>query len=205
MTEPTELLAQRQRDYRRAQERHQRALEKQRAASEHVQILERELADAEDEDRRPLGEALVDGTKPPARKTDRARAALEKAKDEAVALQYAAERAGQTLDRTPAVHKQDWLPRAPRDFQAARAEYEKLLDQLAEARVRLASEVALVALLGTGQTSSIRMPNTLRVHAAGVEGLSHDVVVTDVIEALRDELANLEFDAVFGVHHTASI
>jgi hypothetical protein len=79
-------------------------------------------------------------TKRPAGKTEHARTALEKAKSELEALQYAAERAGQTLDRMPAEHKRDWLRQASRDFQAAHAEYEQVLVQLAETRERLAQE-----------------------------------------------------------------
>jgi hypothetical protein len=90
---PTELLAERHRDYGKALDRHLRALEEWRVAQERVQTLEHELADAEDADRLALGEALVDGAKPPAGKADRARAAVEKAKSELEALQYAAERA----------------------------------------------------------------------------------------------------------------
>ena len=48
---PTELLARRQRDYRKAQDRHARALERLHAAGEQVQALERELAEAEAADR----------------------------------------------------------------------------------------------------------------------------------------------------------
>jgi hypothetical protein len=195
---PQELLARRQRDYAKALDRHARAIEKQRAVEERVQALERELADAEDEDRRALGDALVDGTKPPARKAERARTALEKAKAEAVALQYAAERAGQTLDRMPVERKHDWLRRAQRDFEAARGDYEQRLSLLAEARERLAEEAAVVSFLIDGHTSSVRMAHTVRVHARGVEGLAHDVSVTDVLEALRDELADLELDALRG-------
>jgi arginine deiminase len=77
---PTELLAQRHRDYRKAQDRHARALERLHAAGEHVQRLEHELTEAEDEDRQALGDALVDGTKPPAGKAEKARSALTKAK-----------------------------------------------------------------------------------------------------------------------------
>jgi excisionase family DNA binding protein len=73
---PHELLAQRHRDYRKAQNRHVRAVEKQQVAAERIQQLERELAEAEDEDRRELGEALIDGAKPPAGKAERVRAAL---------------------------------------------------------------------------------------------------------------------------------
>jgi hypothetical protein len=98
---PYELLAQRHREYAKAQDRHARALEKQAAAQERLQALERELADAEDADRRTLGEALVDGKKPPAGKTEQARANLAQAKQEAEALAYACERAGQELTNIP--------------------------------------------------------------------------------------------------------
>jgi hypothetical protein len=197
---PQQLLAAREREYKKALERHVRALERQRAAAERVQALERELAEAEDEDRRALGEALVDNRKAPARKADCDRAALEKAKGRRDALQYACERAGQELDRLPREHKRDWLRQAQRDFQDARADYDKLLSLHAEARQRLTQEAALVDFLSSGQTSSIRMPHSLRVHAAGVEGLHTDVVVSDVLDALRDELTNFEFDAIRGAH-----
>jgi hypothetical protein len=58
---PTDHLAARQRDYAKAVERHARAIERRSAAEERVQVLEREFADAEDVDRRTLGEALVEG------------------------------------------------------------------------------------------------------------------------------------------------
>jgi hypothetical protein len=48
--------------------------------------------------------------------------------------------------------------------------------------------------------AGVRMPDRVRVHAAGVEGLAHDVAVPDVLEALRDELVALEFDAIRVVH-----
>jgi hypothetical protein len=115
---PTDLLA--QRDYGKALDRHLRALEQWRIAQERVKVLERELADAEDEDRLALGEALVDKTKPPAPKADRALAALQKAKGELEALQYAAGRAGQVLDRMPLERRDEWLRQARDDFQQVR-------------------------------------------------------------------------------------
>jgi hypothetical protein len=57
---PQELLAQRHRDYKKAQKRHARALEKHQAATERVQAFERDLAEAEDEDRRELVEQKPD-------------------------------------------------------------------------------------------------------------------------------------------------
>jgi hypothetical protein len=193
---PQELLAARHRDYAKAVDRHARALEKHRAAAERVQQLERELLQAEDEDRRALGEALVDGTKIPARKSERAATALEKAKDEALALGYAAERAGQAVDRMPRENKGVWLRQAERDFEHERTNYEQQLAEFAEARERLAAEAALVDFLRGGKT--LFFPNTVRVEVGGVEGLASDVRVTDVIDALRNELADLEFAALRG-------
>jgi hypothetical protein len=40
--------------------------------------------------------------------------------------------------------------------------------------------------------------NTVRVAVGRVEGLAHDVSVTDVLLALRYELADLELDALRG-------
>jgi hypothetical protein len=130
--------ADRHRDYAKAEERHLRCLEARAEVERRVHELDRELTDAEDEDRRLLGDALVDGTKPPTRKTERARTAFEKAKAELEAIQYAAERAGKTLDRMPIERKRDWLHQANRDFEAARSDYEQLLGRLVEARERLA-------------------------------------------------------------------
>jgi hypothetical protein len=56
-----------------------RCLEARAEVEQRVHELERELTDAEEEDRRLLGDALDDGTKPPTRKTERARTAFEKA------------------------------------------------------------------------------------------------------------------------------
>jgi hypothetical protein len=44
-----------------------RALEARGEVEQRVHELDRELTDAEDDERRVLGDALVDGTKPPAR------------------------------------------------------------------------------------------------------------------------------------------
>jgi hypothetical protein len=94
----------------------------------------------------------------------------------------------------PVERKSDWLHRAWRDFEAARADYEQRLGQLAQARKRLAEEAALVSFLIGGQT--FWMGHTVRVHARGVEGLAHDVSVPAVLEALRDEPTELELAAL---------
>jgi hypothetical protein len=193
---PYELLAQRHREYAKAQDRHVRALAKQAAAQERVQALGRELADAEDADRRTLGDALVGGKKPPALKTGQARASLQQAKAEAEALAYACERAGQELDGMPAARRGDWLPQAKRDFEAARADYERRLALLIETHEGLAQEATLVDFLAAG--SSISMAPILHVRVGGVEGLVHDVPVTDVLAALREQMFDLEVDVLLG-------
>jgi hypothetical protein len=53
-------------------------------------------------------------------KADRALAALQKAKGELEALQYAAGRAGQVLDRMPLERRDKWLRQARDDFQQVR-------------------------------------------------------------------------------------
>ena len=85
MMNPTDLLVERQRDYAKALDRHLRASEACQQAQERVQDLERDLIASEDDDRRALGDALVDGRKPPAGKSERARSDLEKAKAELTA------------------------------------------------------------------------------------------------------------------------
>jgi hypothetical protein len=193
---PYELLAQRHREYAKAQDRHVRALARQADAQERVQALERELADAEDADRRTLGEALVDGKKPPARKTEQARAELEQARTEAEALAYACERAGQELDGMPAARRGEWLPEANRDFQAARGDYEKRLAGLIEAYGRMEQEAALVGTLAGGP--AISMAPILQVRVAGVEGLVREVPVADVLYALRSQMFDLEAKVLMG-------
>ena len=96
----------------------------------------------------------------------------------------------------PQERRTDWLPKAQRDFQAARAVYEQLLGQLTDARERLKEEAELVSFLVDGQAGAVRMAPRLRVSASGVEGLSSEVMVDDVLSALREELSVLELDAL---------
>lgn len=164
-------------------------------AVERVQRLEQGLADAEDQDRQALGEALVDRTKPPASKAEKARSDLTEAKAEVDALQYAAERAAQVLDAMPAERRGDWLPKARTGFLAARERYEELLNLLAEAREQLQAEAGLLSFLSG---SAIHMTPQVRVHTSGVEGLHSDVAFNDVLDALRFELADLDFAEIRG-------
>jgi hypothetical protein len=67
--------------------------------------------------------------------------ALEKAKADLEALQYAANRAGETIDRMSGENRCEWLRQAERDFQRVRAECEQLLTRLIETRELLAAVV----------------------------------------------------------------
>ena len=138
------------------------------------------------------------GNLPPVRPSV-CRLSSTKAKDEFEAFQYAAERAGETLDRIPRERKSDWLRQASRDFEPVRADYEEMIGQLAEAREQLAQEAELINFLVDGP-ASVRMGHTVHVHTSGVEGLVHEVAPADVLVALRDELATLELDALLGAH-----
>jgi hypothetical protein len=61
---------------------------------------------------------------------------------------------------------------------------------------RLAQEATLVDVLAAG--SSISMAPILHVRVGGVEGLVHDVPVTDVLAALREQMFDLEADVLLG-------
>jgi hypothetical protein len=61
---------------------------------------------------------------------------------------------------------------------------------------RLAQEAQLLNFLIDGQTNSVRMAHAVRVHVGGVDGLVHEVPTADVLEALRDELVQLELVAL---------
>ena len=190
---PQELLAERFKPYRQAEERYQRAAASHVGAQQRVVELESELAAAESRDRVTRGDALVDGRRPGRSEADNIRPRLEEAKRDAEDLAYAAERAAQTLDNLPRERKGEWLRSAQRDFETARSEYVQRLGQLAEARERLAREAALFSYL---RGSPIHLPSSLRVHASSVEGLSSEVVFGDVLTALRDEVVDLEFAAL---------
>jgi hypothetical protein len=194
---PQDLLAQRQPDYAKACDRHNRAVQARAQAEQRMQELDRKLADAEDADRLSLGDALVDGKKPPARKTERVRTALAKAKEELAAVQYAIERTGMELDRMPAEHRHEWLRSAQHDFEVTRAGYEQQLAELVEGHERLAEEAALVNFLA-GPESAIRLAAIVRVPVGDIEGLAHEVGVKDVLEALRYQLYDLEADVLRG-------
>lgn len=181
---PYELLALRHPDYAKAQERHLRALEQQRVAAERVQALERDLAAAEEED-----------DQPPAGQVERVRIKLDKAKAEGKAFESTVARTGRAVDRLPAEHRGDWLRQAHRDFQEARAECEQFLGRFIEARTRLEQEAQLLNFL-VGQTNSVRVPHTLRVHVGGVEGLMVEAPTRDVLEALHHAVLDIEVDAL---------
>ena len=62
---PTDLLIERHKDFRQANERYQRAIEAHGAGRERVAALEASLGAAETRDRMALGDSIVDGRKAP--------------------------------------------------------------------------------------------------------------------------------------------
>jgi hypothetical protein len=100
-------------------------------------------------------------------------------------------------------NKREWFRQAERDFQRDRAGYEQLLTSLIETRELLAQEAQLLSFLINGQESAVRMAHGLFVSVSGVEGLAKEVPAADVLQALRDELLELEAAALIeaqGVH-----
>jgi hypothetical protein len=144
---PTDLLAERHRRYRQAQERYQQATVARETAQQRVAELESELAVAESRDRVALGDALVDGRRPPRPEADSIRSRLEAAKGEAEALAYAEQRAAGALGRLPVEHKREWLSAATRSLGKARDAYTAAIVELARARDQLSDEATLVGFL----------------------------------------------------------
>lgn len=188
---PTDLLGQRHKTYRQAQERYQRATAAREAAQQRVSELESELAAAEGRDRVALGDALVDGHRAAKPEADSVRSRLEDAKREAEALSYAEQRAAGNLDRLPREHKDDWLSAATRSLGKAQDVYTAAITELARARDQLSDEAMLVSFLsydgqhtdpiggaiqhttqnGTVQTIGfVQLTELMLAEAAGVEG-----------------------------------
>jgi hypothetical protein len=144
---PTDLLAQRHKAYRNAQERYRRAVTARESAQQRVSELEGELTAAESRDRVALGDALVDGNRPGKPEADSVRQRLGDAKRDAEALAYAEQRAAGQLDKLPRDYKADWLSAATRSLGKARTAYVNAVNELARTRDRLSDEAALVSFL----------------------------------------------------------
>jgi hypothetical protein len=183
---PTDLLSQRHKGYRQAQERYQRATAAREAAQQRVGELKSELAAAEARDRINLGDALVDGQRPSKPEADSVRVRLEEAKREAEALGYAEERAAGALGRLPREHRNEWLRAAARSLDKARAAYTDAIEQLARARDQLSDEATLVSFIEhDGQyvqaiTGGIQRP--------GAQPIPFD----ELIKSMREEAAGVE-------------
>jgi hypothetical protein len=187
---PTDLLVQRHKGYRQAQERYQRATAAREAVQQHVAELEAELAGAEARDRISLGDDLVDGRRPSKPEADSIRPRLDEAKREAEALAYAEERAARVLDRLPREHKDEWLRAATRSLDKARAAYTAAIGELDRARDQLSDEATLLSFLqNDGQyvqalTGAIQRP--------GVNGSGESFNFSVLVELMREEAAGVE-------------
>lgn len=182
---PTDLLAERHKSYRQAQERYQRAMAAREAAQERVAELKSQLAAAEARDRVSLGDALVDGRRPSRPEADSIRPRLDEAKREVEALAYAEERAAGALDRLPR-ERDEWRRAARRSLDKARTAYRDVIAELIHARDQLSDEATLLSYLENhGQyvqaiTGAIQPPSG--------QPISFDVLT----KAMLEEAGNVE-------------
>jgi chromosome segregation ATPase len=187
---PTDLLAERHRSYRAARARYLRATAEREKAQQRVSELERELAAAEARDRDALGEALVDGRKPPATQADDAHAALQAGKRDLEALQYAEQRAARKLDSLPRENKEAWLARAERDLRDAIAAYTDAIGRLAQTRDQLVNEATLVSYLVNDGT--FVQPLSHALQRPGAHGTVEPISVDKIFELMLAEATGIE-------------
>ena len=185
---PTDLLAQRHKTYRDTLDRHKRATAKRQQAEQGVAAAEAALHVAEDKDREALGEALIDERKRPARKSAAARAALDSAKRELEALQYAEQRAAAKVDKLPERYRDEWSAQASRDVPAAQRNLAAAAHQLAAARDELATEASLAAYIEHGASYSAPIGEGL--HLPQGDGTMLVVAFDRFITALLAEAEN---------------
>lgn len=186
---PTDMLAARHKPYRQAQERYRRATAAREAAQQRVSELEQQLVNAETRDRVQLGDALVDGRKPPAGEAEPVLARLEAAKREAAALAYAEQRAPQAVDELPRTHKTAWLQHALSDLAKHRDSYEAAIRSLAAARDLLADQATLVAFLEYGQQTQ---PIGAALRTIASDGSSRAYDFGQLVELMLVEAATVE-------------
>lgn len=182
---PADLLAQRHKAYRQAQERYQRATGAREAAQQCVSELESELVGAESRDRMALGDALVDGRRPSKPEADSVRSRLEDTKREAEALAYAEQRAAETLGRLPVERKREWLSAATRSLNKARAAYTAAITELARTRDQLGDEALLVSFLE--HDGQFTQPIGAGIRRPMSDGTIQTIDFSQLIELMRTE------------------
>jgi hypothetical protein len=187
---PTDLLAERHKNYRQAQERYQRAVAAREAAQRRVTELEAELSVAEGRDRVTLGDALVDGRRPSKPEADSVRPRLEEAKREAEALLYAEERAAGALTRLPREHKDEWLSAATRSLDKARAAYTTAIAELARARDQLSDEATLVSFLQNDGVYTQAIGAGIKRRMS--DGSTQTIDFTQLVEMMRAEAGDVQ-------------
>ncbi len=187
MRAPTDLLLERHKSYRQAHERYLRASQARQSAQTRLQELEGELRAAEARDRVALGDALVDGCRPPTSEAEKLREALEEAKRQSEALSYAEQRCASELDKLPKQHKQDWVRRAEGDLATASGKYRKAISQLTEARDAVADLATLISYLTFEGVATQPIGDGVRlgVDAAGANQI---VALGPILAALQREV-----------------
>jgi hypothetical protein len=185
---PLDIIASRHKPYAKARERHERSIAACEQARGRVAELERKLAAADAGDRVAIGEAIIDGRRPPASQADAAREELKQAQREAEAIAYAEQRAAAALERLPREHKESWLGRAEKELYDAVDTYRAAISRLAETRDRLVDEATVVAYL--------RFDGAILQPLSGaIQRLNPDAVpigADELVEILRRECDEVE-------------
>ena len=162
--------------------------------NERIAALRERLPQAEQADREAFAAALTQGKEEP----DRGAAALvdelERLQRRTEACQLAIVAAEGEIGQLRNENGRGWLREAQSEFARAREAYERALVEADEARERLEQEAALCAFVA-GQAAP-RLAPSLSVPTPGVEGAAHSVPAAGVLEALRDQLADLELDVL---------
>jgi hypothetical protein len=188
---PQDLLAERHTAYRKAADRAQRATTKRSEAQATVAEREQELRMAEARDRDALGDALVDGSRPPTPTAPKAEARLEAARRELDALTEAEQRALSTLTRLPGENRRAWLREAQASARSAQASYHAAIRELAAARQRLGDEAQLAEYIDTGEhrqpiSGAVQFPPT------SMGGPNTTIPFDRITEALHNEAGGNE-------------
>jgi hypothetical protein len=191
---PTDLLSQRHKPYRQAQERYQRAAASRATAQQRVAELESELAAAEGRDRISRGDALVDGRRPGRSEADSIRPRLEEAKRDAEDLAYAEQRAATALSQLPLERKREWLSAATRSLGQAQTACTAAINELARARDQLSDEAVLFSFLqNDGQHSQ---PIGAGIQRPMSDGTVQTFDFSQLIELMHAEVSGVEEKAL---------
>ena len=188
---PLDLAVVRFKPIRQAQERLARAQKAHAEAVARVERLRAELPQAEADDRRLRGDAIVDRKSPPASKASRIRAELEAAEQQQADLEDAVARAVSEVPKVIAANK-GWYAASLRELVKARMRYQLAIAELAAARDACSSEAALAVWLSTeGRATADAANDVLGGRLGAKQGQAQPFSFGAVLEELRADAEHL--------------